>query len=354
MSRYILSMLAVAAVVIGLSGVAQAGLIANWAFDEGVGAATATDAMGSYNGTVDTSAYKPTTGESGKIGKSYSFAWNASSTLGSGGVTVPSSTDLLVNYTSFTFSSWFYVTGAAHDQFLLTRSDAYNFPQTNWSVLGGSDGRPCLQVRTSSTTSSALVATGNAGALPNNLNAWHLITGTFDGSTGTTTLYVDAVSRATSGAVSGVTTTGSNPYAVGIGIDPSRADKIFTGKLDDMAIWKNQILSITQMKAIYTAPTAFATDAGLGFYGAKDMDNLFGVYGGDHNSTTSINGKTWGYLATMPTGHAAGDSWIDGGNYYVQLGSADGMATTIPEPGTLALLAAGLVGLLCYAWRKRK
>ncbi len=28
--------------------------------------------------------------------------------------------------------------------------------------------------------------------------------------------------------------------------------------------------------------------------------------------------------------------------------------TTIPEPGTLALLAAGLAGLLCYAWRKRR
>jgi probable HAF family extracellular repeat protein len=27
---------------------------------------------------------------------------------------------------------------------------------------------------------------------------------------------------------------------------------------------------------------------------------------------------------------------------------------TIPEPSTLALLAGGLVGLLCYAWRKRK
>lgn len=26
----------------------------------------------------------------------------------------------------------------------------------------------------------------------------------------------------------------------------------------------------------------------------------------------------------------------------------------VPEPSTLALLAAGLIGLLCYAWRKRK
>lgn len=29
-------------------------------------------------------------------------------------------------------------------------------------------------------------------------------------------------------------------------------------------------------------------------------------------------------------------------------------STTIPEPGTIALLAAGMLGLLAYAWRKRK
>ena len=29
-------------------------------------------------------------------------------------------------------------------------------------------------------------------------------------------------------------------------------------------------------------------------------------------------------------------------------------APPVPEPGTLALLAAGLFGLVAYAWRKRK
>ena len=38
-----------------------------------------------------------------------------------------------------------------------------------------------------------------------------------------------------------------------------------------------------------------------------------------------------------------------------RLGAAGSIVfTPAPEPSTLALLTAGLIGLLCYAWRKRK
>jgi hypothetical protein len=45
----------------------------------------------------------------------------------------------------------------------------------------------------------------------------------------------------------------------------------------------------------------------------------------------------------------------DGDNLTLDVAAASYTGgTTTPEPSTLALLAAGLAGLLCYAWRKRR
>jgi hypothetical protein len=40
-------------------------------------------------------------------------------------------------------------------------------------------------------------------------------------------------------------------------------------------------------------------------------------------------------------------------NYYSDLTGVTFSVSSVPEPGTLVLLGAGLAGLLCYAWRKR-
>ncbi len=60
----------------------------------------------------------------------------------------------------------------------------------------------------------------------------------------------------------------------------------------------------------------------------------FLTYGGMLTGTPTI--------ANVPSGYAA------------QIGGGVGSLTPVPEPSTLALLACGLMGLVAYAWRKRK
>lgn len=91
------------------------------------------------------------------------------------------------------------------------------------------------------------------------------------------------------------------------------------------------------------------------------MDQLFTLYNTQAGTPATVvadDGSTlnWEYVASGLPGTAGSVGQI-GGQYYVQLDSNGGGVETFtptPEPGTLALLAGGMLGLTAYAWRKRK
>ena len=80
---------------------------------------------------------------------------------------------------------------------------------------------------------------------------------------------------------------------------------------------------------------------------------MFGAFAGDSNAT--VGGKNWDYHASGIAGNNGDVNPLTGGNYSLNLGGGAGMSTVaIPEPSTVVLLISGFLGLLAYAWRKRK
>ncbi len=71
----------------------------------------------------------------------------------------------------------------------------------------------------------------------------------------------------------------------------------------------------------------------LGVYFPVDDGTHYGWIGVVRQNTLELDAFAWGYETEAGVPIAAG---------------------AVPEPGTLSLLACGLIGLLCYAWRKRK
>ena len=99
--------------------------------------------------------------------------------------------------------------------------------------------------------------------------------------------------------------------------------------------------------------------------GTGNLQALYTPLGGDANADGTVNGAD---LTTVLSnynktgmnwfsGDFSGDGTTNGADLTIVLSNYNqhlSLGAAVPEPSTLLLAAAGLVGLLAYAWRKRK
>ena len=130
--------------------------------------------------------------------------------------------------------------------------------------------------------------------------------------------------------------TGFSPegtYGAGVG---------FVGSSTNSVVWPN---------TNYTNAVFSFDNLALNY--ATQYYALISTASGDGGALTGRVG-----LASLSSLYAGGDWIVISGGVPVEMSASDATFTatfqTVPEPSTLMLLGAGLVGLLAYAWRKRR
>jgi hypothetical protein len=360
-----------AIVVLGMANMALAGLVSYWALDENTGTTTAYDTSGWKTNDLTTYTYAggtaPDAGYAGMIGKAWQF-YDTDPTTSQlrrvGSADMPAMSDI-------TQSAWVWVssnsvvkdtslgydTGVIRVKYTNNGRDllnlAYTTPNPNYT---GTHAYP-TQARISSTTTTGTMVAAAAARYPNGfyprLEQWSLITYTYRLSDKKQFLYVDGVlANSNTSNISG--TTADSAAAIYFGGAGDGNVNSICGFLDDVGIM-NEYLTAAKVGALYFTPKTLGSDASAGFYGLKDMLALFNTYDNALHPEATINGKTWQYVASGLPGELNTATQVGqvGGQYYILLGSDGSGLKAIPEPSTLVLLAAGLAGLLAYAWRKR-
>jgi hypothetical protein len=310
---------------------AQASLVHDWAFDGDLN-----DSSGSGNTGVLSNGDEDYSTVAGKIGQAIYL---------SGGQYVSNTNPANIPVSGA--GAWSLTTWVQYSNANL----GYGAVVAGWSPTPGAPGQMRMLINESNNSHLSFLghtADNFSGGSWPSANAWHQITITHAANaTKQVTMYVDGVGSTMAIGPGDLANITSTPTVVVGGNTGWYPNQKFTGAIDDMGIW-NQALSDGEVKSLGNVLTV--NGGALGDYGIAKMNTLFGVY--DTGASATVGGLTWNKF-TGAIGGTAGAVTFSDGVYTAWLDSTSGV-TTVPEPGTLALLAGGLLGLIAYAWRKRK
>ena len=301
-----------------------------------------------------------------------------------------------VGYNALTLSAWIFLpsnwtysgTSASPGSEMISYSAAYQSGYPG-EVYQFGDGYQAGNLRKMAFMGNAggpspYAAVDQSYSTNNTKGHWQLITAVYYGgnsnsAVGIYDIYENGVLKVANQGLPGggnaaiplLTANANEPLVIGNGYGVK--DNEWYGGLSDLGIWGVQLTgdptvgpgvpgtvgnSGGEILAMYNAPTGGI--AAVQQYGVNAMNSLFTLYDEQLATTAAVttgNGTlTWKYVSSGLTGGSGVVGQFGNGQYYMQFDGNGGGVETVatPEPGTLALVASGLAGLLAYGWRKRK